>query len=527
MNGNLIPPCRPHGLHTLDPGRHASSGAPGAPWRCAGVLRSSRSRSRPGGRSQRPVVAALLAALAFLLLAAPAEAQSGVPGAPTGLTHTDGHQVVKLHWTAPANDGGSPITKYKIRFNTAFYQTENTSYVVTGQTGQIDALWHLEVQAVNANGEGPVAAVRVWVHSATVTIAGGGDVLEGQEAKFTLTADRPVLSTSRPLNVSVLVSEDHPGQQPGQQPLVEAQHLGDKTVSFALGATTAAHSVPTTQNFLASGDSDLTAAIQEDADVAYVRGNPSSATVKITERNLVPDPPTDLVVTHTHFDIDLSWTAPAFPGTDQNPLLYEIDLDGLRDPIINITGTSRKRLFGRLNVAHRDAPIRVRAKNGYGKSEWSDPVLVTLRGAAITIAGNGPVPEGSDAVFTLTTDLINWHRDNAINTLAVDVLVSETDDMVASTAETEYTVRFADGATTATLTVPTEGDDRDERDSVVTAAIQPSTSEVLRTLTGITLPRPRRAKQRKRGCAFVKLANLYRSLSLPASTRPDPPPGPR
>ena len=36
----------------------------------------------------------------------------------------------------------------------------------------------------------------------------------------------------------------------------------------------------------------------------------------------------------------------------------------------------------------------------------------------------------------------------------------------------------------------------------------------LRTLTGITLPRPRRAKQRKRGCALVKLANLYRSLSL-------------
>ena len=30
----------------------------------------------------------------------------------------------------------------------------------------------------------------------------------------------------------------------------------------------------------------------------------------------------------------------------------------------------------------------------------------------------------------------------------------------------------------------------------------------VRTLTGITLPRPRRAKQRKRGCALRKLANL-------------------
>ena len=472
-DGNRIPPCRPHGLHTLDPGRHASSGAPGAPWRFAGVLRSFRSRSRPGGRSQRPVVAALLAALAFLLLAAPAAAQNDVPGIPTGLTYTDGHQVVKLHWTAPANDGGSPITKYKIRFNTAFYETENTSYVVTGQTGQIDGFWHLEVRAVNANGEGPAAAVRVWVHSATVTIVGGSDVPEGQEAEFTLTADRPVLSTSRPLNVSVLVS--------GQQYHVEGgtQSLGVKTVSFGLNATTAAHSVQTRQDYVATGDSDLTAAIQTSTD--YTVGNPSSATVKITERDLVPDPPTDLVVTHTHFDVDLSWTAPAFPGTHGSSIWYEIDLGGVRDPIRYIQGTSKKGLFGNTNIAHRDASIRVRSGNPLGDGKWSDPVLVTLRGAAITIAGNGPVTEGSDAVFTLTTDLINRQKINDINTLAVDVLVSETDDMVASTAEKVYTVRFATDtdATTATLTVPTEGDDRDERDSVVTATIQPSTETAL------------------------------------------------
>ena len=43
-----------------------------------------------------------------------------------------------------------------------------------------------------------------------------------------------------------------------------------------------------------------------------------------------------------------------------------------------------------------------------------------------------------------------------------------------------------------------------------------SLEDYLRTLTGITLPRPRRAKQRKRGCALVKSAILYRSLSLDA-----------
>ena len=394
-----------------------------------------------------------------------------VPGAPTSLTTTPGHRAVVLHWTAPAADGGSPITGYEIQRNTNIYATGSTDTSYLLDNFDSTGIYRIEVRAINANGKGAWSDFWVTeVHSATVTIAGGSDVLEGQEAEFTLTADRPVLSTSRPLNVSVLVS--------GQQHHLEdgTQSLGVKTVSFGLNATTAAHSVQTRQDYAATGDSDLTAAIQTSTD--YTVGNPSSATVKITERNLVPDPPTDLVVTHTHFDVNLSWTAPAFPGTHGSPIWYEIDLGELRSSIRNVTGTSQKELFGRINVVY-SASIRVRATNGYGEGEWSDQVLFTLRGAAITIAGNGPVIEGSDAVFTLTTDLINRQKINGINTLAVNVLVSETDDMVASTAEKVYTVRFADDATTATLTVPTEGDDRDERDSVVTATIQPSTETTL------------------------------------------------
>ena len=39
------------------------------------------------------------------------------PGPPTGLTATEGHHAVKLDWTAPADDGGSPITGYQVRVN--------------------------------------------------------------------------------------------------------------------------------------------------------------------------------------------------------------------------------------------------------------------------------------------------------------------------------------------------------------------------------------------------------------------------
>ena len=258
MNVNHITPRRPHGLHRLDPDQHASPQAPGAPWRCAGVLRSSRSRSRPGGRSQRPVVAALLAALAFVLLAAPAAAQNEGPGAPTGFTITKGHRALKLDWTAPADNGGSAITGYELQGskNTATGST-STSYVI--DTSSATGGWLLRVRAVNANGNGPWSDDRAQVSGpATVTIASTGPMViseptVSEELRFILTADRPVLLTSRPLNVSVLVSETNQMISDGGE--------GTKTVGFALGAQTAtltAYLAPDNTN---ESDSDVTAAI--------------------------------------------------------------------------------------------------------------------------------------------------------------------------------------------------------------------------------------------------------------------------
>ena len=475
MNGNLIPPCRPHGLQTLDPGRHASSGAPGAPWRFAGVLRSSRSRSRPGGRSQRPVVAALLAALASLLLAAPAAAQSGVPGAPTGVTYTDGHQVVKLHWTAPANVGDSPITKYKIRFNTQFYETENTSYVVTGRTGQIDGFWHLEVRAVNANGEGPAAAVRVWVHSATVTIASGSDVLEGQGAEFTLTADRPVLSTSRPLNVSLLVSES--------ETMVESTNEGAKTASFTLGATTAEHSVPTHPDTTGEEDSDVTVAIQANAD--YTVGMAASATVTVRD-NDDPVPPTNVTITEGHHTVRVSWTAPADDGGSAITA-YQVEAGGTT--ATTSSGSVTSHVLD--SLADGAYTIRVRAVHASGNGAWSNSTNATVGPATVTIAGEGDPNAGEGAgseygwvEFTLTTDRPVL---SASQPLDVSVLVSETEDMLPSGYEGAQTASFALNSATHVLELTPTTDTTQESDSVVTATIQTSTDYTVGTPSSATV----------------------------------------
>ena len=179
---------------------------------------------------------------------------------------------MKLHWTAPADDGGSPIIRYEVDRNGNLYATGSTSTSYVVDTGQYPSIWLMRVRAVNANGNG--AWSYYWgaeVQYATVTIATTGPMVisepdfSGEELRFILTADRPVLSTSRPLNVSVLVSETNA--------MISDQVEGAKTVSFALGAQTATLAVPLTADSTHESDSDVTAAIQTNSD--YTVGTPA------------------------------------------------------------------------------------------------------------------------------------------------------------------------------------------------------------------------------------------------------------
>ena len=89
------------------------------------------------------------------------------------------------------------------------------------------------------------------------------------------------------------------------------------------------------------------------------------------------------------------------------------------------------------------------------------------------------------------------------------------------TTNNPYSCNFSTKLFAASLPPPVKSSTPPSRFMSLPVASSCSTSAFLRTLTGITLPRPRRAKQRKRGCAFVKLANLYRSLSLARTIRGD------
>jgi hypothetical protein len=99
-----------------------------------------------------------------------------VPGAPTNVSATPGDTSASVSWTAPASNGGSPITSYTV---TAFAGGAPTGITVTtgsGTTGVVFGLtdgvpYTFSVHATNAIGNGPESA-----QSAAVTPAGGPDV---------------------------------------------------------------------------------------------------------------------------------------------------------------------------------------------------------------------------------------------------------------------------------------------------------------------------------------------------------------
>jgi hypothetical protein len=122
------------------------------------------------------------------LIFAPASASTSAPAfaAPTGLTATAGNTQVRLSWIAPASDGGSSVTSYKVyiatapgvRGSRAIGSSKSTDATVTGLPN--GTVYYFMVTAVNAAGNespfstevsaeppGPVTGVTVSMDSPT------------------------------------------------------------------------------------------------------------------------------------------------------------------------------------------------------------------------------------------------------------------------------------------------------------------------------------------------------------------------
>ena len=87
-----------------------------------------------------------------------------VPGAPATLTASPGAAAVVLAWTAPARDGGAPVTGYEYRYKAADAAAFPAAWTDAGAalTATLDGLangaaYNFEVRARNVAGNGAAA----------------------------------------------------------------------------------------------------------------------------------------------------------------------------------------------------------------------------------------------------------------------------------------------------------------------------------------------------------------------------------
>ena len=393
-----------------------------------------------------------------------------VPGAPTNLRATEGGQnTINLAWRAPTDDGGAPISRYRVEWSPSGQWEAREAVVLTSPVtvwahGGLDpgTTRYYRVSAINSAGTGAASDVDSATTEAlpVVTISAvSRSLTEGDSALFQLTRDGDLTSA---LSVDVAVTETG-DMISGSAP---------STVSFSADQSTVRLEVPTDDDDADEPDSDITAAVQSGS--VYTAGSNAAATVTVTDDDDpvdVPGVPTNLRATADgQAAINLAWEAPL--DTGNAPITgYRIEVSSDRSSWEDLLANSGS---AATTYAHGGLPpgatryYRVSAINSAGTGAASDVDSAATEEAPLPVitisAVSRSLTEGDVALFQLTRD------GDLTSSLSVDVAVTETGDMISGSAPS--TVSFPADQSTATLTVATDNDDADEPDSDIRATVQ-------------------------------------------------------
>lgn len=216
---------------------------------------------------------------------------STVPGAPTGVTATAGNGQATVTWSAPASNGGSAITSYKVTSSPGGLTatTPNgttTSATVTGLTNGTS--YTFTVTAANSVGTGPASAAS----NAVVPAAPPG---------------APTTVTATAGNGQATVSWTAPASNGGAA-------ISKYTVTSAPGGLTATTANGSTTTATVTGLTNGTAYTFTVTATNSAGTGPSSAASNSVTPATVPGAPTGVTATAGNAQATVSWTAPASNG---------------------------------------------------------------------------------------------------------------------------------------------------------------------------------------------------------------------
>jgi YHS domain-containing protein len=346
------------------------------------------------------------------------------PGAPTGLTAKPGNTQVTLSWTAPASDGGSPVSGYNVFEGTTADLSRSAPVTnVTGTTVTLPALingttYFFEVAAVNTAGQGPLSTE---MRAVPVTVPGAPTGLTAKPGN-----SRVTLSWAGPTSGGAAISGYliFEGTRPGGENRNPVNGSLVTTTSYTLTGLTNG----TTYYFRviavnAAGQGPLS--VEAPATLLRIMPTsspPSTPTSGTTTPSVTPrtspgttaqkvSAPTGLTATAGDTQVHLSWTAPASDGASViSYKVYLASLPGVQEsaavgtsksPDATVAGLTNGTLYyfmvAAVNAAGHESPLSAEVTAeptgstpvvplpSPGPPKWLITVLAAA--AAIVVAG--------------------------------------------------------------------------------------------------------------------------------------------